>query len=149
MFFFFFPHGMFSNSINIILRRNTKLRSICTPCYHVKPRSCWILNKSPCLLFNSKVLCSHSDWVWDTDKIIMLLNLSLKRVLHPWALSLKTLYIFSKNKAIFDKVSYWSQSEMFQGTQKSQFYFSKGHCWEITVKNVRKSIFSMFWTINQ
>ena len=31
-----------------------------------------------------------------------------KGVLHPWALFLKTLCIFSKNKAISDKVSYGS-----------------------------------------
>ena len=30
----------------------------------------------------------------------------IKGVLHPWALFLKTLCIFSKNKAISDKVSY-------------------------------------------
>ena len=33
---------------------------------------------------------------------------ALKGVLHPWALFLKTLCIFSKNKAISDKVSYES-----------------------------------------
>ena len=38
----------------------------------------------------------------------------------------------------------WIWSEMFKGTQKSQFSFSRDHCCEITVKNVRKSIFSMF-----
>ena len=32
----------------------------------------------------------------------------LKGVLHPWALFLKTLYIFSKNKATLDKGSYGS-----------------------------------------
>ena len=32
----------------------------------------------------------------------------LKGVQHPWALFLKTLYIFSKNKATLDKVSYRS-----------------------------------------
>ena len=32
----------------------------------------------------------------------------LKGVQHPWALFLKTLCIFSKNKAILDKVSYGS-----------------------------------------
>ena len=31
-----------------------------------------------------------------------------KGVLHPWALFLKTLYIFSKNKATSDEVSYGS-----------------------------------------
>ena len=38
---------------------------------------------------------------------------------------------------------------MFQRTQKWQFYFSRGHCCEVTAKNVRKSIFSMFWATNQ
>ena len=28
--------------------------------------------------------------------------------------------------------------------QKSVFYFSRDHCCEVTVKNVQKSIFSMF-----
>ena len=37
---------------------------------------------------------------------------------------------------------------MFQGTQKSMFYF-RGDCCccELTVKNVWKSIFSIFWSI--
>ena len=33
---------------------------------------------------------------------------SFKGVLHPWALFLKTLYIFSKNKEVVDKVSHGS-----------------------------------------
>ena len=33
---------------------------------------------------------------------------SLKGVLHPWALFLKTMSVFSKNKATSDKVSYGS-----------------------------------------
>ena len=36
------------------------------------------------------------------------LRLVLKGVLHPWALFLKTLCIFLKNKATLDKVSYGS-----------------------------------------
>ena len=36
------------------------------------------------------------------------LSSKLKGVLHPWALFLKTLCIFSKNKATLDKVSYGS-----------------------------------------
>ena len=32
---------------------------------------------------------------------------------------------------------------------KTQFYFSRDHCCEVTMKNVWKSIFSMFWAINQ
>ena len=36
------------------------------------------------------------------------MNRCFKGVLHPWALFLKTLCIFSKYKATFDKVSYGS-----------------------------------------
>ena len=72
-----------------------------------------------------------------------------KGVLHPWALFLKTLCIFSKRSSNFGQNILWIWSEMFQGTQKSQFYFTRDHFCEVTVKNVRKSIFSMFWTINQ
>ena len=68
----------------------------------------------------------------------------LKGVLHPWALFLKILCIFLKNKATSEKHPRWIWSEMFQGTQKSQFYFSRDHCCKVTVKNVQKSIFSMF-----
>ena len=40
-----------------------------------------------------------------SEKII---QFGIKGVLHPWALFLKTLCIFSKNKATLDKVSYGS-----------------------------------------
>ena len=69
---------------------------------------------------------------------------SLKGVLHLWALFSKTLCLFSKNKATLDKETYGSGQKMFQGTQKLLFYFSGGNCCEVTVKNVRKSIFYMF-----
>ena len=36
---------------------------------------------------------------------------ALKGVQHPWALFLKTLCIFSKNKATLDKVSYGSSEK--------------------------------------
>ena len=71
-------------------------------------------------------------------------DVKLKGVLHLWALFLKTFGIFSKNKATVDKKTLWIWSEIFQGTQKSQFYFSRGNCCKVTVKNVQKSIFYMF-----
>ena len=40
--------------------------------------------------------------------LISLFVIVFKGVLHPWALFLKTLWIFSKNKATLDKVSYGS-----------------------------------------
>ena len=90
------------------------------------------------LSFTSKIL-HISRYVW----------YRIKGVLHLWALFLKTLCIFSKKKSNFGQSILWSWSEMFQGTQKSQFYFSRHHCCEVTVKNKRKSILSMFWSINQ
>ena len=59
------------------------------------------------------------------------------------------LCVFSQKISNFGQSILWIWSELFQGTQKSQFYFSRDHCCEVTVKNVRKSIFSMFWAINQ
>ena len=73
----------------------------------------------------------------------------IKGVQHPWSLCLKTLRIFSKNKATLDKVSYGSGQKCSKGTQKLKFYFSRDHCCEVTVNNVQKSIYSMFWAINQ
>ena len=59
------------------------------------------------------------------------------------------LFAFSQQiKQLWTK-NLWIWSEMFQETQKSQFYFSRGNCCKVTVKNMRKSIFYMFWTINQ
>ena len=72
------------------------------------------------------------------------MKIAIKGVLHPWALFLKTLCIFSKNKATSDKVSYGSEQKCSKELKKSQFYFSRDHCCEVTVTNVRKSIFSMF-----
>ena len=65
----------------------------------------------------------------------------LKGVLYLWALFLRTLCIFSKNKATLDKVSYESDQKGSKEV-KNQFSFSRDHCCEVTVKNVRKSIFS-------
>ena len=73
------------------------------------------------------------------------LNLPLKGVLHLWALFLKTLCIFSKNKATSDKVSYGSGQKCSKELENNtEFYFSRDHCCEVTVKNVQKSIFAMF-----
>ena len=45
----------------------------------------------------------------DIHNVIITINgTNIKGVLHPWALFLKTLCIFSKNKATSDKVSYGS-----------------------------------------
>ena len=45
---------------------------------------------------------------WACFLIALLFHNSLKGVLHPWTLFLKTLCIFSKNKATSNKVSYGS-----------------------------------------
>ena len=44
-----------------------------------------------------------------------------KGVLHPWALFLKTLCIFSKNKATSDKVSYGSGQKCFKELKNHSF----------------------------
>ena len=45
----------------------------------------------------------------------------VKGVLHPWALFLKTLCIFPKNKATLDKVSYGSGQKCSKELQKHSF----------------------------
>ena len=63
---------------------------------------------------SATLTCNHNDCKIEkkkTSKIGLpysLLVLKLKGVLHPWALFLKDLCIFSKNKATSDKVSYGS-----------------------------------------
>ena len=68
-----------------------------------------------------------------------------KGVLHPWTLFLKTLCIFSKKKKIKNKNKKIKQlptkyqmdlNKIFQGALKSQFYFSRDHGFEVTVKTV-------------
>ena len=62
---------------------------------------------------NWELMCKLSSFytnfafVFLIEQVIQKLQ-SLKGVLHPWALFLKTLYIFSKNKTTSDKVSYGS-----------------------------------------
>ena len=86
--------------------------------------------KSTHKLFRGKRRGKHLVFVYTLS------GRTLKGVLHPWALFLKTLCIFSKNKATSEKVSHGSGQKMFQRTQKSQFYFSRDHCCEVTVENV-------------
>ena len=45
---------------------------------------------------------------WQNFNDFVISDICVKGVLHPWALFLKTLCIFSKNKATSDKVSYGS-----------------------------------------
>ena len=47
----------------------------------------------------------------------------VKGVQHPWALFFKTVHFLKKSN--FGESILWILSEMFQGTKKSQFYFSK------------------------
>ena len=78
----------------------------------------------------------------------------LKEVQHPWVLFWRLCAFSQKIKQLWTKYPIWIWSEMFQGTQKLQFYFSllllsRDHCCEVIVKNVWKSTFSMFCVINQ
>ena len=58
------------------------------------------------ITFNTTHFCLFSEKVFVYSNFYYIL--SLKGVLYPWALFLKTLCIFSKNKATLDKVSYGS-----------------------------------------
>ena len=60
----------------------------------------------------------------------------LKGVLHLWALFLKTLCIFSKNKATLDKASYGSDQKCSKELKHHSFYLSRGYCCEVTEKYV-------------
>ena len=68
----------------------------------------------------------------------------VKGVLQPLDLIFEDFVYFLKKYSNFGQSILWIWSEMFQGTQNSQFYFSRDHCCEVTVKNMRTSIFSMF-----
>ena len=54
-----------------------------------------------------KQVKGHQFYLYNL-KALTVYQLFVKGVLHPWALFLKTLCIFSKNKATSDKVSYGS-----------------------------------------
>ena len=49
------------------------------------------------------------------------IDVLFKGVLHPWALFLKTLCIFSKNKATLDKVSYGSDHKCYKELKNHSF----------------------------
>ena len=72
-----------------------------------------------------------------------ILFLAFKGYSTPGPCFLKLCAFSQKMKQLWTKYP-MDLSEMFQGTQKSQFYFSKDHCCEGIVKNVQKSIFSMY-----
>ena len=98
-----------------------------------------------CVIARTNV--TSTDPLFSLGKVVNILH--VKGVLHLWALFLKTLCIFLKKQSNFGQSILWIWSEMFSGTQKLQFYFSRDHRCEVIVKIVRKSIFSMFWAINQ
>ena len=75
--------------------------------------------------------------------------LLFKGVLHLWALFLKTFCIFSKNKATLDKETYASGQICSKELKNHSFTSAEAIVVKLQWKNVRKSIFYMFWTINQ
>ena len=72
---------------------------------------------------------------------------ALTGVLHPWTLFLKTFQNNNNNNNNFGQSARWIWLEMFQGAQKSLLYFNRDHGCDVTVNNVWKSVFSMFWSI--
>ena len=135
-FFFFAPDTALSRfvllSLHLLIFRT---QTVNNTCIHISPKLFFptpqVLNIIHTVFFKTSAYSEQHKFI-------------LKGVLHLWALFLKALCIFSKNKSNFGQSILWIWSEMFQGTQKSQFHFSRDHCCEVTVKNVRKSIFSMF-----
>ena len=72
------------------------------------------------ILFSSEIFVALLHWrlyiyallLWLRHLLVTLLTaIVFKGVLHPWALFLKTLCIFSKNKATSDKVFYGSEQK--------------------------------------
>ena len=100
--------------INIRLGTSHALTCIKLSCnYEITPQKSWniVLN------FNFKSYRNIPEVWWVRRTLIYRLKVGvghnlcqerIKGVLHPWALFLKTLCIFSKNKATSDKVSYGS-----------------------------------------
>ena len=68
----------------------------------------------------------------------------IKGVLHPWALFLKTLCIFSKNKVTSDKLSYGSGQKYSKELKNHSFTSVETIVVKLQWKNVQKSIFFMF-----
>ena len=63
------------------------------------------------IMYDCIVLALLNNDVFETARWLFFVNCEskmIKGVLHPWALFLKTLCIFPKNKATSDKVSYGS-----------------------------------------
>ena len=115
-----------------------------------KLQNCWGMHqhgglcKDTCVTWSIFPQCGIH--IWCSPKVAMSLLVNyFKEVLHPWALFLKTSCNFLKNNAILDKLSYGSGLKC---SKELKYSFSKDHCCEVKVKNVQKSIFSMFWTIN-
>ena len=72
-----------------------------------------------------------------------------KGVLHLWALFLKTLCFFLKNKTILDKVSYGSGQKCSKELTNHSFPSEETIGVNLQSKNVQKSIFSKIRAINQ
>ena len=98
---------------SIELQKDIKLLSDCSQTWQMSfnPKKCYVMHMG-----TKRNMYKHAykmyDHVLETVENHQYLGIyishNLKGVLHPWALFLKTLCIFSKNKATSDKVSYGS-----------------------------------------
>ena len=70
--------------------------------------------------------------------------LFLKGVLHPWALFLKTLCIFSKNKATLDKVSYGSGQKCSKEVKNHSFTSAEAIVVKLQWKMCKNQYFPCF-----
>ena len=104
-----------------------------------------------CIFFSCQNLLIFSySFVFTTTKRKKNIRWKFRGFMFKGVLHLRTilwrLYVFSQNiKQIWTKYPrIWLG--IFQGPLKSQFYFNRDHCCEVTVNNVWKPIFSMFWS---
>ena len=68
----------------------------------------------------------------------------IKGVLHPWALFLKTLCIFSKNKATLDKVSYGSGQKYSKEVKNHSFTSAEAIVVKLQWKMCKNQYFPCF-----
>ena len=92
-------------------------------------------------------MCSSEPWSQQCAKLIKKDNFRhkyVKGVLHPWALFLKTLCIFSKNKATLDKVSYGSGQKYSKELKNHSFTSAEAIVVKLQWKMCKNQYFPCF-----
>ena len=94
------------------------------------------------LFGNSEVNLFWLSFLWKKSHISLFCL--FKGVLHPWALFLKTLCIFSKNKATSDKVSYGSGQKCSKELKNHSFTSVETIVVKLQWKMCKNQYFSCF-----